>query len=82
MNEDLGDYEVSMLFILGLKRKKKVPFLIMVMPVREGVYEEFLYLVNFVVNLKLRRKKKSRPHPNYTHCRHFWQNFHFTLIYV
>ena len=52
------------------------------MPVREGVYEEFLYLVNFVVNLKLRRKKKSPPHPNYTHCRHFWQNFHFTLIYV
>ena len=44
---------MSMQFILGLKRKKKVPFLIMVMPVREGVYGRFLYLVNFVVNLKL-----------------------------
>ena len=52
-----------MLFILGLKRKKKkkVPFLIMVMPVREGVYGEFLYLVNFVVNLKLLKKKNVSP---------------------
>lgn len=33
----------------------------MVMPVREGVYGEFLYLVNFVVNLKLLKKKKVSP---------------------
>ena len=33
----------------------------MVMPVREGVYGEFLYLVNFVVNLKLLKKKNVSP---------------------